>query len=173
MSDPIKLDRFQRQSLYNQFEILERLTKENYTEQKEILVNGYEIFYGELFVVDDRTVSEHDCRFVLDVLDMFRYIDAYIVHNPDDAEVKDHRRARFSGFDGNHEGELMGFTRFLIATQKKYEESKKGHDGCNSHWPMRETYAAMVRECKQRQQRWTIDPAREDVLAILNAGSSQ
>lgn len=170
MSDaPIKLDRLQRQMLYNQFEVIERVTGESCKEQKEILLNGYELFYGDLFVVYESSVSEADCVFVLDVLSAYRLVHIFIEQNPTDTEVNGHHRAKFIGFDGNNETKLMAFTRFLVHEQNKFEEARNSeHDDFNSHSPMRDVYAPMVREYKARKIN-VRKMSRDDILGMLNA----
>lgn len=145
----MQLTRMERITLINQYRILSFLDKDSkdyYDEVIDILSNGYEIFYSQIdqWVSEDMPVS--DCKFVLDVLDMYRAIFDYIKNNPKDKEVSKHVRAKFIGFDGNTETNYMGFASFLINKQGKFAEQREGKKGkdCNSHCPMVHTYTKML-----------------------------
>ncbi|MFI5301348.1 MAG: YfbU family protein [Polyangiales bacterium] len=93
-----------------------------------------------------------------DVLAMYAAIGRFFNAHPGD-ELERAVIARFLGFDGNNEGDLMALARQMGA------RTTEGH-GVNSHWPMRAKYAAML----PRWRRFK-DTAltREQVVAILDA----
>jgi uncharacterized protein YfbU (UPF0304 family) len=69
-----KLTRVERTLLRNQYAILEKLDPENadrYARLRQVVERGYTIFYSEA-LVDEGELSAEDCRYVMDVLDMFR-----------------------------------------------------------------------------------------------------
>ncbi|MHD0401347.1 YfbU family protein [Enterococcus faecium] len=72
------MDKFQRLSLVNQFELLAKFDDQNrsYYERKiEILREGYEYHYDDEIWSDlSEPLPKEDSRFVLDVLNMYRDI---------------------------------------------------------------------------------------------------
>jgi hypothetical protein len=170
----ITLTPLERQTLINQYEILKHLTdsdheKEHYDEIIEILHDGYSIFYGDAVQVFDG-MDEETCKFVLDVLDMYRAIEDYKGNNPKDEEVHKHHWSTFQGFDGNNETMLMAFTRFLIEKQRKFTEQVKHKDkvdSWNSHAQVCDTYEPMVKKWRSLQHQHGLK--RDAVLAILAA----
>ena len=100
----------ERLTLANQLRILEKLDTENadeYQKHRDIIEHGYAIQYDEVFtgIYDEMSVEE--CRYVYDVLDLYRVlIRSY-------GELKDKEGltaddVKFRGFDGNNEDQTMG-----------------------------------------------------------------
>ena len=78
--------------------------------------------------------------------------------------------ARFAGFDGNNETQLMAFTKFLIEEQDKYGEQKaraSTTDGFNSHMPVSDNYRSMLQAWKERGRSFKL--SEDDAKAILAA----
>lgn len=157
--------------LINQYQILKALYPDNsqfYDERIEILEFGYTIFYDEIISLDGDELSQIDCKFVLDILDCYRFIDDYLVATSDE-EVRNHPWSYFRGFDGNHETHLLVFARFLIKTQGKFQEQLqylKKNDNLDSHACHRKKYEKMIETWKT--QRFNRDFRKENILAILN-----
>jgi hypothetical protein len=170
----MKLTDVERTLLINQLTILKLLDPKgarHYDEKIEILNDGYEIFYDDV-VHNLDTVSTEDCRFVIHVLEMYRWLDDYIRRHPEDEEVAKHHWARFAGFGGNDETMLMAFTRFLIKTQGKFEEqlaNERNTDRFNSHAPVREIYERMLAVYEPLTDKWEPGPKREQVTSVLAA----
>lgn len=89
-----------------------------------------------------------DVKFVVDVLDMWSFIEERVAKLTD-AE-KDKVKAanynhlpRFSGFDGNNEGELMGIASFLVDKMNRFS-SFKGRGSLNSHSETVSEYRRML-----------------------------
>ena len=139
----------ERVALINQYRILGKLYPEeasHYEELEEILVEGYEIFYSKVTEWIDDDMPTHKCKLVLDILELYRFIEDYIKVSKDKT-AKGHHRSSFMGFDGNNESEYMTFARFLIEKQDKFVEQKANfakNDHLNSHVPMVETYKRML-----------------------------
>ncbi|KYF69654.1 hypothetical protein BE15_25715 [Sorangium cellulosum] len=169
-----KLTDVERALLINQLSILKLLAPRDaryYDEKIEILRDGYEFFYDDV-VQNLDTVSTEDCKFVIHVLDMYRWFDTYIRKHSKDKEVTTHHWARFAGFSGNDETALMGFTRFLIKTQGKFAEqipNESRTDGFNSHAPVREVYERMLAVYEAIDDKWETGLKRENVLSVLAA----
>ena len=169
----MEIEKKDRLILINQYTILQFLdpdSRNSYEEKVEILRDGYKIFYSDLDISLDDDMPEEKSEFVLSTLSVYRMIEYYKNKHQDDAEICDHPLATFRGFDGNNESEYLGFTRFLINQQEKFEEQKKYEretDGFNSHIPMVSAYARMVN--KWRALGCGYEIPKDVVLEILNA----
>jgi uncharacterized protein YfbU (UPF0304 family) len=173
----MQLDQHTRLILLNQYEILKHLDPDNaedYDQKQEILRSGYQLFYSELdgSIAEGDGLTPEECRFVLDVLDVYGLLTDYRRKNPGDTAVATHRWAIFPGFDGNNETELMGFARFLIVKQGKfaYVDVSKGF---NSHMPTVDKYRKMVAMYRAKIAGHGLGAGGgltgADYLAILNA----
>ena len=145
----MKLQKKDRLLLINQYKILAALDKgeeSHYLELIEILERGYSIFYS---MIDERVsedMPEETGRFVLEVLDLYRAIED-VKRSSKDSQLIGHTYSVFRGFDGNQESDYLGFCRFLIEKQGKFQEQKQylqKNDGMNSHTQMVEKYRRML-----------------------------
>lgn len=139
--------------LINQYKILAALDRSQesyYRELIEILEHGYSIFYSMIdeWISDD--VTEADGRLVLNILDLYRAIED-VKRVTKDERLLEHPFGVFPGFDGNNESEYLGFSRFLVERQGKFQEQEQyfqRNDRMNSHIPMVEKYHRMLDERK-------------------------
>lgn len=167
----MKLSKKDRLILVHQYEILKRLDdKDNfsfYEEKIEILSNGYEIFYSELDaqIYDDMPKGEG--VFVLEVLTIYDYLEVYKEQHPEDKEVGEHLWSSFKGFDGNNEGEYLGFAQFLIEKQGKFDKLAS----LNSHMPVIDKYRKMVRKWNESHQSVVggFSISRDHILEMLDS----
>lgn len=156
----------ERLILQNQYLILEKLYPAGgYAEKRAIVENGYTYHYYDLFnSISDKELSIDDCKFVLDVLEMYRGI---IFSN---RKLKDSAlpNVYFPGFDGNNETELMAYARFFMIDLDRYDEIKEGSGGdFNSHSQMRPKYERMLDKWldKNKDQRYAMSKSElEDLL---------
>ncbi len=88
-------------------------------------------------------------RFVSDVLDMWQFIErGYMVLSEGEKEHLEEKAGvwgkdpKFSGFDGNHEGEYLSIASFLIKKLGRFQALKDRE--MNSHYPAVEDYRRMV-----------------------------
>lgn len=168
----MQLSKKDRVLLINQYRILAALDKggsDHYEELIEILENGYEIFYKMLdqWISDDMPTEEG--KFVLDILDLYRAIEN-TKRSTKSQELMAHPFAVFMGFDGNNETEYMGFCRFLIERQGKFQEQQQyliKNDNLNSHASMVDKYRRMLAAAKGVADIW--DMSVEDAMKILSA----
>src|ERR1700688_4654939 len=122
----------QRLQLINQFLILEKLYPEHakdYAERRGIIAHGYTIQYEEVFseVFEEMDVAE--CKYVFDVLNLYRTL----IQSYDALADKKGLKAedvRFRGFDGNNETKRWAFAEHL-KKQGKWKETLAG--GLDSH----------------------------------------
>lgn len=148
------MDKVQKLILINQYKILSLLDpneKEDYDKRIDALVSGYtlnqEWHIG--WIGDDHPVD--DCKFVLDVLDMFDRIKFSIETKKITGIPKDYR-TKFRGFDGNDQFECwcMGYARYLFEHENRftYLIDDKKFD-FNSHMPTARLYESMLEKYRK------------------------
>lgn len=170
----MKLHKKDRLLLINQYKILAALDKSEesrYLELIEILERGYSIFYSMIDEWVSEDMPEEEGRFVLEVLDLYRAIDD-VRRSSKDSRLIDHMYSVFPGFDGNNESEYLGFCRFLIEKQGKFQEQKQylqKNDGMNSHTPMVEKYRRMLDKKKAIPSTHSWRLTVEQALQVLDA----
>lgn len=103
---------------------------------------------------------------------MFRAIEWYKQDSGDklDGEAFCH----FAGFDGNNEGALLGFAKFEIETEHKWDEQKpyaRMTDGFNSHMPVRPIYERMLAVFEPLSMKRKL--TKDDVTRVLAAAPRQ
>ena len=139
MADHIMLDKKERLFLSNQLEILknQQIIKNSLTGRKESEVDtsyydkkikalreGFELHYEDVFEDIYDGLSMEDCRFVLDVLEMYRGITySYIAleRNGKLDKVCDSDIA-FPGFDLNTETEYYSYCKYFVLGLDRYSE---------------------------------------------------
>jgi uncharacterized protein YfbU (UPF0304 family) len=167
------LNEKERLILINQYEILRKLDandSERYEKNIEILSNGYEIFYDRLNPWSFDVMPEDESRFVLKVLDLYRFVEFHKENNPEDTEIIEHNWGTFKGFDGNNETDYMGFVQFTINTDGKYTEQlpyQNSTDNYNSHEATAGKYQSMIQKWQELGGKYKYP--KETVLEILNA----
>jgi len=131
MSEPVKLSDFERQALYNQYEILSLLDsnkKDHYDNLKEIVSSGYTAeYYRVIGSWDELPLAE--CRYVQEVLEMHSALLGSYENLADKAGIN-LNDIEFKGFDGNNEAELRSYAAFL-GRMGRWLECKPGK---NSHF---------------------------------------
>lgn len=142
----------QRLLLSNQYEILKHLDNENadiYDKNIEILREGFEFHYDDLFDGFSTPVSEDDSRFVLDVLNMYRDIN-FSKRKLDESLLNelDGETLHFRGFDYNddQESRLASYAEFYIKKLDTFREliADPQFESFNSHWPNHDRYHNML-----------------------------
>jgi uncharacterized protein YfbU (UPF0304 family) len=123
----------------------------------------------------DHEDRESDVRFVVNVLDMWSFMEAgYAALNKKD---KDQiatevgplgRSVKFTGFDGNNESELMSIAMFVVRDMDRFAEFK-GRD-MNSHLPMAAAYRKMYSVFEpMRQNLVGVTLSAAQIIKILQA----
>ena len=162
----------ERLILINQYKILSKLCpddSEHYNELREILEDGYEIFYSQIDEWISQDMSKSEGEFVLEILNLYRAIEDY-KRMSKDQEIINKSYSYFRGFDGNNEGQYMQFSRFLINKQNKFSEQKdylRKNDNLNSHTPMISIYKRMLSKWKHIGKPWNLSAQHiNDILSI-------
>jgi uncharacterized protein YfbU (UPF0304 family) len=173
----MELTKKDRAILINQYRILKHLdpdSADRYDRLIEILERGYAVLYSEIEPTEDGTgLSEEECQFALDVLGLYRQIEAYKDGNPKDKDIGQHPWGRFRGFDGNTEAEYLSFARLLLK-YGKFEETARhagDTDHFDSHMPTLSKYRSMVTVSKALGT--DIDLSlKERLYRVLEAGNT-
>lgn len=150
MDDNRKLTDIDRAKFIYLFKILKNQGDEEYDYDNMIkaLQYGFELHYKDVFdCLFDETLSEAECREVLDILEMYRgiiysYKNLKALGKLDKLKEED---VRFPGFDGNNEGKQMFYTSYFIEDMNRYAEiAELSHGYYNSHIQMLPRYRAML-----------------------------
>ena len=128
-------------------------------------------------IFHDSADDPNDVQFVVDVLDMWCFIEEACEKFSESQKAEVTRDSepfdpKFFGFDGNNEGQLYGIADFLIKDMGRFQRFKKR--GLNSHMPTRVRYARMLGvflPMRVKLARGGLSPA--DVVAILIASRAE
>jgi len=161
----LKLTTAERLMLWNQYEILKHLNKNNaddYSNKQEIISNGYEQFYSELLpMLYVNSVSPEETREVQDILDMFRAIDASCRKHG--YKPKSHH-AEFDGFDGNNDQPQYGFAHFVRRNLGHWGELKDRPDNSHSSVSLRQ-YRNMLQTWYRLDKSFDLTPGQIEMVA--------
>jgi len=168
----ITLTKKDRLILINQYRILAELKRgeeSHYLELIDILESGYEVFYSMVDEWISEDMPEDEGRFVLEVLDLYRAIED-VKRSSRDPHLLNHPLSIFPGFDGNNESTYLGFCRFLLEKQGKFQEQQQylaKNDDMNSHRPMIDRYRRMLNAAGNISNVRRLSPI--EVISILDA----
>lgn len=164
------LSKVERLLLRNQYLILKKLyPDQDFDNELEILQDGHELYYEELFNAIYSGASFEDGDFVADVLEMFRDIEHWLRANKG-SRANEEPLHHFMGFDGNNESELFGFTKYVLLKRGFWQELRqyaRSTDNFNSHMVMRPTYERMRSKWREIGRRR--DYTEDQILSILRA----
>ena len=176
-----------RLMIANQYEILSRLTKDDhekkqYENLRDIFVSGYSRYYSLATEWFSEEVNQEECKFVVDVLDMFRELYFSWVRNEEAQKEVEEECVLFKGFDLNDtvEAKYFSFYKFLVEDLGRYSEIKElmeqgKIEDFNSHGfgPGRHGLQRMVRKHNQiiasKGFRGSDHLTLEEINGILNA----
>ena len=177
--DRMSLSLKDRWILSNQLRILEHLIGGDeagaLAYSREAIENGYEMEYdwGIEYIYKD-TMSEPECKEVLDILEMFEWLESSYDALPDKTGVEAWEgEVEFHGWDGNNEGRQLGYARHFCEGRHRYE--RLGHRAyMNSHMPTLERSRAMLKEFQPMWYEkvhgtYQYDLSKEELIKVLNA----
>jgi len=142
----------ERLILANQYRILALLdeSEADYHQRMEKVVKeGYALHYSHMTSsFEEDGLSEDECRFVIDTLDMHRaLLRSFDALSPAEQGAVGHSRESltFDGFDGNNDDEF-GYVDFLVNDLGKWQEVLDGRPGwdLNSHGHVISIYRRML-----------------------------
>lgn len=170
----MQLSRFERALFANQFRILEALYPDEATffaQHRKALEDGWELHYDwAVQNISEDTLSEDECKEVLDILDMYRALTFGLQKLSDNHDLQNHHYARFHGFDGNHETKRMAYVRYFVYELDRFGELvERTDDDFNSHFPTLEVYRSMLEEWRKipPPERFQLDA--EGIRRVLEA----
>jgi uncharacterized protein YfbU (UPF0304 family) len=169
--DGMELTKKERLAYIYQLRILEALYPDEATEfaqNRTALENGFALHYDWLFENLRDELSDTECQDVLSILDMYRAITFSLRNLDEDDALHNHHLAKFRGFDGNNEGQLMAYVRYFIVDLDRYDELKEGKlPSFNSHTPMLPTYQRMHQRWRGVERKFEL--SREQIDIVLGA----
>lgn len=173
--------------LANQYEILSRLAEDEYEKKqfenlREIFTSGYTKYYSMATEYFSEEVSYEDCKFVCDVLDLYRDLYFSRENNSEAKEIIPEKDVLFKGFDLNDpiEVKYYSFYKFLVEDLGRYQEIKeliksRKIEDYNSHGfgPSMDKLARMVEKRNQIKSKdehfWKNHLSIDEIKEILNA----
>ena len=173
MESAIKLSKVERLTLVNQLLILEKLYPKEASSlalRRKALEDGYQSHYADLFESIYDGLPAEECRFVIDVLDMYRAITFSHAHLPPaQREEISSDRLDFKGFDGNSETIYMAYTRYLVNDLGRYGEQthRDLKPDFDSHMPMIDQYRRMLTKWESVKDKSKLE--HDEIEAILGA----
>lgn len=145
----MELSKKERWFLSNQYRILEKLYPDNadhYARCARIVEAGYEPEYDSITEYICDPITSEACSEISDILAMYESLQlAY--DDLKDREGIEEGKIKFQGFDGNSETDEIGYARFLINEQKKFQDLRRT-ENINSHRPSIGYYRRMLKEWK-------------------------
>lgn len=168
----MKLSKVERLMLVNQYLILEKLypdEQEFYANNRKAVEEGFELHYSDLFTgFSDETLTEEECREVLDILSMFRSI-TFSYEGLEDKEGIKEYYIKFDGFDLNdeYEGRRVIYARYFINDLDRFEELKYGNKyaDCNSHSLRMDRYRQMLSRWNMMDNKYEL--SKNDIIKII------
>ena len=119
----------ERLILANQYEILSRLSqdedeKQHFENIREAFSSGYTRYYDLATEHFSEEVSNEECKFVVDVLDLYRDLYYSREHTQEIKDAIEEREVLFKGFDlnDNIESKYYSFYSFLVNNLGRYQE---------------------------------------------------
>lgn len=169
----VRLDKYQRLNLINQFKILEKLYPDEasyYAVNRTALAEGYELHYDWIFESVYDGLNHEQCNEVLNILDMHRAFLFSFNNLPETEQANiDFEKIKFKGFDGNNEGQLMGYVRYFIIELGRFDELKydSKFPSFNSHSPMIESYQKMLQKWESIEVENKFNLTASQILDII------
>ena len=142
-SSPKTLSPVERLLLQNQFLILAKLDPEQkdwHEERARIVEHGFANDYHEVFTSLREGMTEQECDYVADVLEMYGELKRAFNALEDKEDISEDS-VTFSGFDGNNESSRLAYSKYLKENGKfNWVENL----GTNSHGFGSRQHPAMV-----------------------------
>lgn len=170
----MKLSKFERLLLINQYDILKVIDPDNskeYDLNREVLMQGYEQHYDELVTWLMEDFPEGKSEEVISILQMYRSLN-FSYQNLDGEEKQkiEVEKLKFKGFDGNNETSYMTYARFFMHDMDRYKElwDNEKYPDYNTHWPVLGMYRKMLSVWESFDKKYSNDLTVEEILKITN-----
>lgn len=120
-----------RLMIANQYEILSRVTNDEYEKKqfenlRDIFISGYSKYYSIATEWFSEEMNPEECKFVVRVLDLYRDLYFSWSRNEEAKKKIDEDEVLFKGFDVNDNVEVKYFSlyKFLVEQLERYSEIK-------------------------------------------------
>ena len=131
----------------------------------EAIRNGYEYHYNSIGnYVSDTVITPQQSRLVLDILNLFKYLN-YAYQELEDKSGVDESKLRHIGFDATDETEYYEYLVFLVETAKEYVFLDYAKD-FDTHVPMLSAYRQMLLEWEICNK--PIKPTKDEIIRITS-----
>ena len=168
----IRLSRIERWVLANQYRILEALypdDAEHYKQAREVLEEGYEAHYGDIYtslVRGENTLSGALCDEVQQILQMYWVLQRTYESLPDiEKDGIDATKLTFPGFDGNNETKLMAYARWYCIDCGNFA-GLRYDDRFNSHRVKLGDYQQMLARWNALSDEGVV--TREQIIEVIS-----
>ncbi|MCG8734762.1 YfbU family protein [Tenacibaculum finnmarkense] len=142
----MELDIKERLQLSFQLRILEKLypdEQEYYANHRKAIEDGYQLHYDWITEYLSEGLTKDECKFVLDVLDMYSSF-YFTIRDLKESKLSI-ESVKFPGFDGNNETMFMAYTKYFIEDLDRFGSIKESTNGYyNSHMRMIPKYQKML-----------------------------
>ena len=153
----MEISKNERIILYNQFEILKKLSPQEdwlisaYETNQEILLHGYKHEYGLVMEGYNDDLPEDVSHFVWDVLQLYQiFFDSYRKLTPSEKKEIDVSEIKYYGFDEKSEYQYFRYCHFILERLKRYNDIRvKGQQEHDARRPTLRKYRHMVETWKQ------------------------
>ncbi len=155
------LSKTERLILMNQYRllaILEPDQAESHEAVRDALESGYVAAYEQLFDYISDDLTKEECHFVVDALTVYEALQRA---KSDDDSVA------FPGFDGNNEAQHLGYLRYVVKKEGRFDYLKFAGRDFNSHMAMIPIYERMIAKHEEFGER--LELRAHEVEAILEA----
>lgn len=122
----------ERLAFANQYEILSRLAededeKKEFENLRDVFMSGYSRYYSLATEHFSDEITDEECKFVIDVLDLYRVLYFSREHNNEAKEDIKEDEVLFEGFDLNDSQEVkyLSFYKFLVKQLGRYSEIRE------------------------------------------------
>ena len=126
------LSKKDRLVLANQYDILSKLTKDDYEKKqyenlRDIFIGGYTRYYSLATEWFSDEINQEECEFVVDVLNLYRDLYFSWSRSEEAREKINESDVLFKGFDLNDDIEVnyFSFYKFLVEDLGRYSEIKE------------------------------------------------
>lgn len=159
----------ERLQLSFQLRILEKLypdEQEYYANHRKAIEDGYQLHYNWITENLSEGLTKEECKFVLDVLDMYASL-YFSVRDLKDSDLTI-ESVQFPGFDGNNETMFMAYTKYFIEDLDRFGEIQESTNGYyNSHLRMIPKYEKMLLKWKEYKINYRYKLTEENIKELL------
>lgn len=154
----MELSKKERLFLYNQYEILKKLSKDEhdkkyYELKQKVLESGFSYDYDDLteFLYDEMPVE--NSKFVWEYFNLLRCLGNSYEELSEEEQMQINKKdLLFDGFDGNEEAKYLIYAEYILNDLDRYGEVVYKKKDLNSHWPKLDKYERMIEKWRDMRE---------------------